>query len=127
MSGVQWNERNAAAAGDPLPAGARSGRILARQAGCTRRAGLARDRAGSLKALLPFLVVAEVIEAPPFDLRCRSVGSDVVDAYGYDFTGLNLSDDGVRINRLLGIEDWGALRGLGPSPTLESVWQFEPL
>jgi hypothetical protein len=129
---------------------------------------------GDMKALLPSLVIAEVLEQP-FDLRYRLVGSDVVDAYGYDFTGLQLrympvttglelwldsyrgvveerrpgygryhwqaapdlkrivetvvlplSEDGVRTSRLVGIEDWGALRGFGSSPMVESVWQFEP-
>ncbi len=41
---------------------------------------------GDIKRLLPYISISEVI-AEPFNLRYRLVGSGVVEAAGYDFTG----------------------------------------
>ena len=44
---------------------------------------------GDIKHLLPYLIVGQV-EHDPFDLRYRIVGTAVVDAFGFDFTGESL-------------------------------------
>jgi hypothetical protein len=44
---------------------------------------------GEIRSVLPYLATADVLEAP-FDLRYRLVGTAVVRAVGYDFTGRNL-------------------------------------
>jgi hypothetical protein len=44
---------------------------------------------GDIKPLLPYIMVLEVL-ADPFDIRYRIVGSAVVEAYGWDFTGETL-------------------------------------
>ena len=41
---------------------------------------------GDLKRLLPFIAISEVLN-DPFNLRFRLVGTSIVEAVGYDFTG----------------------------------------
>jgi len=41
---------------------------------------------GDLKRLLPFIAISDVL-VDPFDLRFRLVGTSIVEAVGYDFTG----------------------------------------
>jgi len=44
---------------------------------------------GDIKSLLPYIMVVDVLEQP-FDVRYRIVGTAVVEAFGYDFTGETL-------------------------------------
>jgi hypothetical protein len=44
---------------------------------------------GAIRACLPYLLVSDVF-GDPFDLRYRLAGTEVVDSYGYDPTGLTL-------------------------------------
>jgi hypothetical protein len=44
---------------------------------------------GKIAALLPYILAVDVLDQP-FDVRYRIVGTAVVDAFGYDFTGETL-------------------------------------
>jgi hypothetical protein len=125
-----------------------------------------------IKSLLPYVVVADVLERP-FDVRYRIVGTAVVEAFGYDFTGetlrrpkpdpetvawldvyrqlvdrrgpcfaqykvpmdlkealvvdvgvFPLSSDGVRLDRLIELEDWQAEGGFRPRVIKPTVQDF---
>jgi hypothetical protein len=56
---------------------------------------------GDLKRLLPFISISDVLN-DPFDLRFRLVGTSVVEAVGYDFTGKRLNEMPVTT----GLEHW---------------------
>jgi hypothetical protein len=45
---------------------------------------------GEIKSLLPYLIVAEILDSP-FDIRYRLIGMAVVEAFGFDFMGKTLS------------------------------------
>jgi hypothetical protein len=45
---------------------------------------------GEIKRLLPYLVISDVL-LDPLDLRFRLVGTSIVEAVGYDFTGKRFS------------------------------------
>jgi hypothetical protein len=130
---------------------------------------------GDIRPSLPYLSSADVL-ADPFDLRYRLVGSAVVNAAGYDFTGqtlramrvatgfdvwlahyravvdgkvprfgmyrahdggelrykvdhvcLPLSQDGLRVDRIMEIEDWSMIRDVSPTRMQMLVWRFDPL
>ena len=44
---------------------------------------------GAIKSCLPYLLVSEVF-GEPFDLRVRLAGTEIVESYGYDPTGMTL-------------------------------------
>jgi hypothetical protein len=44
---------------------------------------------GEIRSLLPYLVVAEILDRP-FDIRFRLVGTAVVETFGHDFMGKTL-------------------------------------
>ena len=46
---------------------------------------------GELKRLLPYIVISDVL-LDPLDLRFRLVGTGIVEAIGYDFTGKRFSE-----------------------------------
>ncbi len=46
---------------------------------------------GEIKRLLPYLCISDVL-LDPLDLRFRLVGTSIVDAVGYDFTGKRFSE-----------------------------------
>jgi hypothetical protein len=56
---------------------------------------------GELKRLLPYLSISDVLR-DPLDLRFRLVGTSIVEAVGYDFTGKRLSEMPVTT----GIQQW---------------------
>jgi hypothetical protein len=56
---------------------------------------------GEIRPVLPYLSTADVL-GPPFDLRFRLVGTAVVNANGYDFTGQNLRS----MPLATGLETW---------------------
>ena len=58
---------------------------------------------GEIKRLLPFISLSDVMREP-FDLRFRLVGTGVVEACGYDFTGWRFRDLPVKT----GMERWRA-------------------
>jgi hypothetical protein len=47
--------------------------------------------------------------------------------YYADYVGLPLSDDGVKVNRILEIEDWSITQGMMPSKAMALSWDFEPI
>ncbi len=56
---------------------------------------------GDIRELLPYVMITEILRSP-FDVRYRLVGTAIVEAYGYDFTGRNLRSMPV----LTGLERW---------------------
>ncbi len=58
---------------------------------------------GEIKRLLPFISIADVLHEP-FDLRFRLVGTAIVEATGYDFTGRSFREMPVTT----GIDIWMA-------------------
>jgi hypothetical protein len=61
---------------------------------------------GQIRQALPYVSVADVLEQP-FDVRYRLVGTAVVDAVGYEFTGRTLRS----MTIATGIETWLAQYG----------------
>ena len=58
---------------------------------------------GDIKRLLPYISISDVLH-DPFDLRFRLVGTGVVEAAGYDFTGRFFHDMPITT----GVERWRA-------------------
>lgn len=130
---------------------------------------------GDLKRLLPFIAISDVLH-DPFTLRFRLVGTSIVEAVGYDFTGKRfdempittgleiwmahyrrvverkgphygryrgelgpetvryvdhgafpLSSSGDSVDRIIEIEDWGGVHGVGLGKPDMPIWHFQPL
>jgi hypothetical protein len=47
--------------------------------------------------------------------------------YHADYAGLPLSDDGVKVNRILEIEDWSTTDGIVPSKMKTLNWDFKAI
>jgi hypothetical protein len=63
--------------------------------------------------------------SPQFGRYVGRLGEELL--YFADYAGLPLSDDGVKVNRVLEVEDWSVRTGMGPGRAKALSWDFEPI